>query len=83
MAKRRVVAWEKCSFGNNVSHANNRTRRKFSTNLWGRKIYVSELDKNFKIKLSAAALRNIAKSGPFNVLKKNFNVLGKKYVKKG
>ena len=72
MAKKCVITGKQCSFGNNVSHANNHTRCKFSANLFKHRFYVPEVKKFLKINVSAAGIRNIAKLGVFNALKKGY-----------
>jgi large subunit ribosomal protein L28 len=49
--------------GNNVSHSNRKTKRKFYPNLLTKKFYVPEDDMYVTLKLSAAALRTINKKG--------------------
>lgn len=49
--------------GNNVSHAMNRTKRKFYPNLFKKKFYLPEEDTFITLKVSAAGLRNINKKG--------------------
>ncbi len=49
--------------GNNVSHANNKTRRRWLPNLQWKRIYISELDRTVRIRLSTRALRTIDKKG--------------------
>ncbi len=49
--------------GNNVSHSNRKTKRKFYPNLLTKKFYVPEDDKFITLKISAAALRTINKKG--------------------
>ncbi|MBV6646767.1 MAG: 50S ribosomal protein L28 [Cyclobacteriaceae bacterium] len=64
--------------GNNVSHANNKTKRKFYPNLHTKKFYIPEEDKWVTLKVSTTALRTINKKGITSVLKKaraNGNVL--------
>ena len=64
--------------GNNVSHANNRTRRKFYPNLQKKRFYLPEEDKWITLKVSASVLRTINKNGITSVLKKareNGNIL--------
>ncbi|MFV0247898.1 MAG: 50S ribosomal protein L28 [Tenacibaculum sp.] len=55
--------------GNNVSHALNRTKRKFNVNLMTKRFYIPEEDKWIKLKVSASALKNINKKGIAAVLK--------------
>ncbi len=49
--------------GNNVSHANNRTRRRFLPNLNDVSLISDALGRSFKLKISAAALRIGRSSG--------------------
>ena len=56
--------------GNNVSHANNKTKRKFYPNLQKKRFYIPEEDKWVTLKVSASAIRTINKNGITAVLKK-------------
>ncbi len=56
--------------GNNVSHANNKTKRRFLPNLHKKKFYIPEEDKWITLKVSSTALRTINKNGIAAVLKK-------------
>jgi len=56
--------------GNNVSHANNKTKRKFYPNLHKKRFYIPEEDKWVTFKVSSQALRTINKNGITAVLKK-------------
>jgi len=49
--------------GNNVSHANNRTRRTFSANIHERRFWVASENRWVKLRISANALRTIDKNG--------------------
>jgi len=49
--------------GNNVSHANNKTRRRFLPNLTDVTIGSDLLDRSFKLRISNAALRTIDHRG--------------------
>jgi len=60
---------KKAMVGNNVSHALNRTRRKFNANLLKKRFYIPEEDKWVTLKVSAAALKNINKKGISAVMK--------------
>lgn len=55
--------------GNNVSHAMNRTKRKFYPNLITKKFYLPEEDKYITLKISTSALRTINKKGITAVMK--------------
>ena len=56
--------------GNNVSHANNKTKRKFYPNLQKKRFYIPEEDKWITLKVSTQVLRTINKNGITSVLKK-------------
>ncbi|HML84468.1 MAG TPA: 50S ribosomal protein L28 [Bacteroidales bacterium] len=49
--------------GNNVSHSNIKTKRKFYPNLQTKKFYVPEEDAWITLKVTAAGIRNINKKG--------------------
>jgi len=49
--------------GNNVSHANNRTRRRFLPNLNEVTLLSETLGRGFKLRISAAALRTVDHRG--------------------
>jgi large subunit ribosomal protein L28 len=56
--------------GNNVSHANNKTRRRFLPNLQSKKIWLAEEKRWLKVKVAASVLRTIDKIGLSATLKK-------------
>ena len=56
--------------GNNVSKANNKTKRKQYPNLQKKKIFVPELNRNVRIKLSTKALKTIDRYGLMPYLNK-------------
>ncbi len=60
---------KKAMVGNNVSHAMNRTKRKFNANLMTKRFYIPEEDKWITLKVSASALKNINKKGISAVIK--------------
>ena len=49
--------------GNNISHAHNKTRRRQLPNLQWKRIYIPELDRTVRVRLSTRALRTIDKKG--------------------
>ena len=49
--------------GHNVSHANNKTKRRFLPNLNMVSLTSEKLEKSFKLKVSASALRTVDKKG--------------------
>ncbi len=55
--------------GNNVSHANNKTKRRFLPNLHTKRFYIPEEDSWITLKVSSTALRTINKKGISAVLK--------------
>ena len=64
--------------GNNVSHAKNKTKRKFYPNLHTKKFFVPETGETIILKVSANAIRTIDKNGIASVLAKaraNGNIL--------
>ncbi|MEQ3656927.1 MAG: 50S ribosomal protein L28 [Dokdonia sp.] len=60
---------KKAMVGNNVSHAMNKTKRKFNVNLVKKRFYLPEEDKWITLKVSTSALKNINKNGITAVLK--------------
>lgn len=57
------ITGKKVVAGNNVSHSNKKTKRKFYPNLQTKKFYIPEEDKWITLKVSTAAIRNINKKG--------------------
>ena len=55
--------------GNNVSHANNKTRRKFNVNLQKKKFWLPEENRNITLRISMHGLRIINKKGITRVVK--------------
>lgn len=55
--------------GNNVSHAMNKTKRRFNVNLLKKRFYIPEEDRWVTLKVSASALKNINKLGISAVMK--------------
>lgn len=49
--------------GNNISHANNKTRRRFLPNLQRRRFWVETENRWVRLRLTNAALRTIDKNG--------------------
>ena len=56
--------------GNNVSHSNRKTKRRFLPNLHKKRFYVPETNQWVTIKVSANALRTINRLGIYEYLKK-------------
>jgi large subunit ribosomal protein L28 len=55
--------------GNNVSHAHNKTKRRFLPNLQKKRIWVKELNKFVTVKVTASALRTLSKNGTAEIAK--------------
>ena len=63
MSRKCELTGKKAMSGNNVSHAKNRTKRKFLPNLNNVTLTSEVLGKDFQLKISASALRTIDKVG--------------------
>tara|TARA_B100000963_G_scaffold1061_1_gene802 strand:- start:209 stop:442 length:234 start_codon:yes stop_codon:yes gene_type:complete len=57
------ITGKKVVSGNNVSHSNRKTKRKFYPNLQTKKFFLPEEDKWVTLKVSASAIRTINKKG--------------------
>jgi large subunit ribosomal protein L28 len=55
--------------GNRVSHSNRKTKRRQLPNLQKKRIYVPELDRWVRVRLSTRALRTITKKGLIGFLR--------------
>jgi large subunit ribosomal protein L28 len=63
MARVCQVTGKGATTGNNVSHANNRTRRRWLPNLHERRFWVASENRWVKLRVSGKALRTIDKNG--------------------
>ncbi|MET3928449.1 large subunit ribosomal protein L28 [Lysobacter sp. OAE881] len=63
MARICQVTGKRTTTGNNVSHAMNKTRRRFLPNLHERRFWVASENRWIKLRVSSAALRTIDKNG--------------------
>jgi len=63
MARRCELTGKAVLTGNNVSHAKNRTRRRFLPNLCNVSLMSEKLGRSFKLRISAAALRSVEHRG--------------------
>lgn len=70
MARVCQITGKRARVGNKVSHANNKTKRKFYPNLQKKKFYIPEEDKWITLKVSTSAIKTINKNGISAVLKK-------------
>ena len=69
MSKICEITGKKVITGNNVSHSNIKTKRKFYPNLQTKRFYIPEEDKWVTLKVSAAGIRTINKKGISAALK--------------
>jgi len=69
MARVCQVTGKKPMSGHNVSHANNRTKRRFLPNLHYRRFWVESENRWISLRVSANGLRTIDKKGIDAVLK--------------
>jgi large subunit ribosomal protein L28 len=63
MSKVCEITGKTVQYGNNVSHSNNKTRRRFLPNLQKKRIWVAEEGKFITLKISTRAMRTIDKKG--------------------
>lgn len=57
------ITGKRAMVGNNVSHANNKTKRRFEINLLEKKFYLPETEEQVSLRVSAHGLRIINKIG--------------------
>ncbi len=57
------VTGKKPMFGNNVSHANNKSRRRFDVNLQKKRFWLSDEKRFVTLKVSTRGMRTIDKKG--------------------
>ena len=72
--------------GNNVSHANNKTKRRFIPNLQNVSLYSEKLGKKLKFKIATSTLRTVEKNGGIdsfllNAFSENLSSSARKYKK--
>ena len=63
MARVCQVTGKKPMVGNNVSHANNRTKRRFLPNLQNRPLWFESENRFIRLRLTTAGIRLIDKNG--------------------
>ena len=68
MSKVCQVTGRKPSFGNNVSHSNRKTRRRWDPNIQTQRFYVPSENRWVKLTVSAKGLKTINKNGIEKVL---------------
>ena len=69
MSKICQISGKKVQFGNNVSKAINKTKRRFNANIVSKRFYIPEDDKWISLKVSTSVLKTINKKGISAVLK--------------
>lgn len=69
MARRCEITGVGPRSGNTISHAHNKTKRRFLPNLQKKRIWVKELNRYVTVKVTTKALRTIAKNGTAELAK--------------
>ena len=72
MARRCDLTGIGVMYGNNVSHANNKTRRRFLPNLQKKRVWVPEEGRWISVKATERALKTLDKVG-YTTMKKRLN----------
>ena len=70
MSKFCAISGKRPLVGNNVSKSNVKTKRRQLPNLQMKKIFIPELNKTVRLKLSVSAIKTIDKIGLLSYLKK-------------
>ena len=63
MSRRCVLSGKGVLTGNNVSHANNKTRRRFLPNLRTRRLFSELLGQPIRVRIATSTLRTVEKVG--------------------
>ena len=69
MARVCQITGKRPQVGNNVSHANNKNKRRFLPNLQKKRFFIPEEDRWVTLKVSTDAIRTINKNGLATVVK--------------
>lgn len=69
MARVCEITGKRPQVGNNVSHANNKTKRRFLPNLQKKRFFIPEEDRWITLKVCTKAIKTINKHGISAVLK--------------
>lgn len=56
------LKYKKILFGNNVSHAHNKTRRKFKSNMQKKRIYLKDMNDFITVKCPVSSIRSLSKN---------------------
>ena len=70
MARKCKISGKGPLVGNNVSFSQKKTKRRFLPNIQTKRIFVPELDRHVRIKMSVRAMRTVDKIGLMPYLKK-------------
>lgn len=57
------ITGKRAMSGNNVSHSNRKSKRRFDVNLHKKRFYIPEEGRWITLRVSASAIRNINKNG--------------------
>ncbi len=63
MSRQCELTGVKPQFGNNVSHAKNKLRRRFEVNLFTKSMYSEVFKSSFRFRVSASGLRTVEHNG--------------------
>ena len=77
MARKCQITGARAMYGNHVSHANNKTRRRQEINLQAKRLWDAEMGRWVKVRLTAGALRTIDKAGGLAGYRRNRRKRGK------
>ena len=75
MSKICQISGKRVMFGNNVSKAINKTRRRFDINLIKKRFFIPEQNKWVTLKVTTSVLKTINKKGISEVLRKNKSLI--------
>lgn len=75
MARRCQISGARPNAANNVSHANNKTKRRQLPNLHTKRIFVPELGRRVRIRVTTKVLKTIDKVGLQQTLKQHGRTL--------
>lgn len=70
MARRCQISGKQTQTGNNVSHSNRKSRRKYKINLVTKRVYLPDENRYVRLKMSTRMLRTLNKVGVKTLMKK-------------
>jgi len=71
MSQKCMITGKAPLVGNHVSHANNKVKRRQNPNLQWKRLFIPELNRTVRLRISTSVLRTINKKGLLAVLKDN------------